>query len=178
MSVMESVFVSVWWLPHAGTVEARVWACREDGTSRVAFLSWVWEWRTSGVEKSAHTHFCLSSPLCLQGASLSWICLPPPAWTQVNTRKYTHTWINGCINMTLTYLHGWNSEVYLTCLGQRCQCFWTDPCSFASQELCAPPSYWCISSPAGPEPPSCSSTSGKGRISHLGKCRSKNKRTT
>lgn len=67
----EAMGVSVSWLPHAGMVEVRMWACREDWASHAASLSWAWEWRMSGVEKSAHTRVCLSSPLCPQGASLS-----------------------------------------------------------------------------------------------------------
>lgn len=56
-------------LPHAVRVEVKVWTCFEDWASHAA--TWLWEWRMSVVEKSARTRFCLSSPLCPQGASLS-----------------------------------------------------------------------------------------------------------
>lgn len=65
--VEEIVGIFLIWLPHAGLVEVRMW----DWASHAASLLWAWEWRTSEAEKSAHTRFCRSSPLCLQGASLS-----------------------------------------------------------------------------------------------------------
>ncbi len=169
VSVGEAMGESVSQLPHAGMVAVRVWPSEEDWASHAASLSWAWGWRMSAVEKTAHTRFCLSSPLCPQGASLSWICLPPPACTRFNTIR---TRMNGCINMILTHSHRCDSGVSLTCLGQRRQCSWTGPCSSASPELCALPSYWCIFFPAGPEPPWCSSASDNGHI-HLSTCRRK-----
>lgn len=65
----EAESASVSWLPRAGMVEVRMWAWGEDRASSAASLSW--EWRMNGEEKSAHTHFSLSSPLCPQVASLS-----------------------------------------------------------------------------------------------------------
>lgn len=75
------------WLPCAGMAEVRAWTCRE--ASHIASLSWTWA--------SARTHYCLLSPLCLQGASPSWICLPLQAYMGCNAHRHT-----GCINRTLT----------------------------------------------------------------------------
>ncbi len=159
--------VLVNWLPYAGKVEVKVGACRGDWDSHAASLSWVWVWWMSGVEKSAHTRVCLSSPWCPPGASLFWICLPPPACTCVNTCTLTCTHMNGCIYMILTHSHRCSIWLSFTCLGQRCQCSWRSPCSFASPELCARPSYSCIFFPAGPEPAWCSSASDNGYVSFL-----------
>lgn len=71
---------------------------------------------------------------------------------------HTHGWK---LNLKRILLPAAKARPLHTCLGQRCPCSWTDPCSSASPELCAPPSYWCICVPGGPEPPSCSSKSDK-----------------
>ena len=58
----ESVGVTASLLPRAGRVGVKVWACRVGQASPAETLLWGWEWRTTGVEKSAHTCFCQSSP--------------------------------------------------------------------------------------------------------------------
>lgn len=143
-------------LPHAEKVQVEANLCERkvNRASHAARQWWSWEWRTSGVEKSVHTCFCQWPPLCPLGASLSWICLPLLVCTQNNacTENVTYAQI-------IWDSIGSNNKIYWTCLGQKCQCFWIDPYSSASPELCARPSYWCISFQAHPAPPSCSSAS-------------------
>lgn len=92
-------------LPREVMAEVGVWTCRQ--ASRAATLSWMWGWRTSVAGKSARTHFCLSSPLCPQGSSLSWICLPLQACTGFRTHTNSPAW---CSGMMLTHLHRWKSR--------------------------------------------------------------------
>lgn len=92
-------------LPRGVMVEVGVWTSRR--ASRAATLSWMWGWRKSVAGKSARTRFCLSSPLCPQGSSLSWICLPPQACTGFRTHTNKPTW---CSGTTLTHLHRWKGR--------------------------------------------------------------------
>ena len=78
-------------VPHADMVRVKVWACAVCQCSYAETLLWVLEWRMTGVEKSAQTHFCQSSPLCPRGASLSWICLPLLICTHENTHTHAYS---------------------------------------------------------------------------------------
>lgn len=140
-------------LPHAVSVGVSVRTHAAHLAERARRM--VVEWMKTVKATPAHTHSCLSSPLCLQETSLIWKYPLPQAYASVSGNK-----MSGITNNINCKVHIWynNGTVSFTCQGQTCQCFCKCPYNSASPKLCALLLYTCTFSPVGPEPPWNSST--------------------
>lgn len=183
MTVTEHVKMSERWWGSECVREVIITWCREGGGEGVgmqrgagftcsASLVCVGVEDEWGGEICAHTFPSIIS-------FMSSRCIPILKMSpSTSLHTFQHTWrcVSGCINPPLTHSHRYKST--FTCSGRRCRCSWTGPCSSASPELGAPPSYWCIFFPAGPEPPSCSSASTNGHILHYAHAEEKRRKYT